>query len=129
MNKYKWIFSGAFIVALIWSGINPPAGNADWLLENIPIFVAIIAFIFLARFIKMSDFSYTLIIIYLVFPLLTSHYGVSGVPFGNEVSHFLGFSRNMYDRLTHFLFGLLWFYPIYETLVYFTKKEGSGCSL
>jgi putative membrane protein len=123
MNKYKWILLIAFILILTWSGIHPPAGNPDWLLENSPIFGAILVFVALARFIKMSDFSYTLLFIYLLFPLATSHYGVTGVPFGSTISHFFGFSRNMYDRLTHFLFGFLLFYPIYDLVLNITKKE------
>lgn len=124
MNKYKLILLIIFIAVLVWSGINPPAGRADWLLENSPIFVAILAFIILIRYIKISDFSCTLIVIYLVFPLIASHYGVTGVSIGETIGHWLGTTRNMYDRLTHFAFGFLGYYPIQEFVMSINKKEG-----
>jgi putative membrane protein len=124
MSKYKLFLVLVFVAALIWSGINPPIGQSDWLLENSPLFVSVIALVIFARYLRLSDFSYTLIVIYLMFPLISSHYGVSGVPGGENIGHLFGSTRNMYDRLTHFLFGFLLFYPIQELLIHFNKKEG-----
>jgi putative membrane protein len=124
MSKYKIFLLIVFIIVLVWSGINPPATQSDWLLENSPIFVALVAFIIFGRYLKLSDISYTCITIYILFPLVASHYGVTGVPIGDNIGHLIGSTRNMYDRLTHFLFGFLGFYPIYEFVVSVTKKEG-----
>jgi len=121
--KYKLFLLAVFIGALIWSGINPPAGRADWLLENSPIFVAMLVFVISVRYIKISDFSYTLIVIYLLFPLVAAHYGVTGVSLGNVIGHWMGSTRNMYDRLTHFLFGFLGFYPVQEFVMFFSKNN------
>jgi putative membrane protein len=123
MNKYKLFLLIVFIAVLIWSGINPPVGRADWLLENIPIFAAMIIFSIFAYRLKLSSFSYTLIVIYLMLCLIASHYGVAGVPWGNTLGRFLGTTRNMYDRLVHFMFGFLGFYPIHEFVIYINKKE------
>lgn len=123
MNKYKLVLLAIFVIALIWSGINPPAGYSDWLLENSPIFLAMLVFSVSTKYIKISDFSYTLITIYLMFPLVAAHYGVTGVSLGNFIGDLLGTTRNMYDRLTHFLFGFLGFYPIQEFVMSFRNNK------
>lgn len=123
MDLYKIFLIVFFVVVFIWSGINPPAGMDNWFLENSLVFFAMIAAVILSKYQKISSFSFTLIVVYLLFPLFTSHYGVTGVPFGETASNFLGFSRNMYDRFTHFLFGFLGFYVIYELAAYYIKKE------
>jgi len=123
MTKYKLILLIIFAIVLIWSAINPPAGQADWLLENSPLFVAVLALIIFAHYLKLSNLSYTLILIYLVFPLVASHYGVAGVPGGEIIGHLIGSTRNMYDRLTHFLFGFLGFYPVQEFMTSISEKR------
>ena len=65
---YKIFLLGVFVVALILSSINPPAGGADWLLENSPLFAAIIAYVLSVHYLKISNKSYTFIVIYLMFP-------------------------------------------------------------
>ena len=125
MSKYKIFLLIVFVAALVLSGINPPIGLSDWLLENSPLFVSVIVLVAFAQYFKLSDFSYTLIVLYLMFPLVASHYGVAGVPFGETLGHWIGSTRNMYDRLTHFLFGFLGFYPIQEFTMYINKKEGA----
>jgi putative membrane protein len=124
MNKYKYrlFLLVFFIAALVWSGIHPPSGKADWLLENSPLFTAMLAYILSIRYLKLSNLSYTLIVIYLMFPLMASHFGVTGVAFGNVIAHIIGTTRNMYDRLTHFLFGFLLFYPIQELVMFFKNN-------
>ncbi len=125
MSKYKIILLVIFILALVWSGIRPPASQQYWLLENSPLFLAILVFVLLELYfkLKISNFSYTLIVLYLILPLIASHYGVTGVSFGEILGNWIGSTRNMYDRLTHFAFGFLGFYPVYEFVVSVNKKE------
>ncbi len=121
MTKYQKILSGIFIAAVVWSAISP-ASNGDWWLEISPVFVALPAIIFLGRKFRISDFSYSIILLYMMLPIVQAHYGVANVPFGFTLSRWEGIvGRNMFDRLTHFAFGLLWFYPLYEIL-----KEAIG---
>ncbi|MFA6586095.1 MAG: DUF2238 domain-containing protein [Candidatus Paceibacterota bacterium] len=125
MDKYKLILLIIFILAFAWSGINPPIPYSYWLLETSPILLAVFLFAILGRYIKLSNTSYTLIVIYMVFPLIASHYGVTGVPFGETIGHWMGITRNMYDRLTHFAFGFLGYYPIYEFVISINRKESN----
>ncbi len=123
MSKYKWFLLIVFVVVLIWSGIRPPASQSDWWLENSPIFVGLIFFGIFGKRLQISNLSLTLIVAYLLLPLVTSHYGVTGVPFGNGLGEFLGSTRNMYDRFTHFMFGFLFFYPVHEFVINIKKVE------
>lgn len=121
-TKYQLILIAIIVGAFVWSMINP-ASNANWWLENSPIFLVAILLIIFGRHLKISSFSYTLFVLYLILPLMASHYGVTGVPMGYEIGEFLGFTRNMFDRVTHFAFGFLLFYPIYEIILHIKDKK------
>ncbi|MFA6257431.1 MAG: DUF2238 domain-containing protein [Candidatus Paceibacterota bacterium] len=121
MNKYKLFLLVIFIIVFIWSGINPPS-LSYWALENIPVVLAIVALFILERYKKLSNISYTFLLVYIVLPLITSHYGVTQVPFGYEIGRLFGSSINMYDKLVHFSFGFLVFYPMQEIVSHFNKN-------
>ncbi len=116
MTNYRWFLLFIFIATVIWSAINPQS-RIDWFLEALPVLIAAPVIILIARHFKLSDISYTLITIYMVLPLISSHYSVVGVSFGQWIGSLLHTTRNMYDRVTHFAFGVLWFYPIREMFI------------
>lgn len=122
MSRYQIILLSFFLVILLWSGINPISQD-NWILENIPVFIGIISLIIMGKYFKLSNLSYTLIAVYLLLPLIASHYGVSGVPFGYTLGKWMGIERNMYDRLTHFCFGLFLYFPIREIFYKITEKK------
>jgi putative membrane protein len=122
MDKYKIFLIVSILGVLVWSRIWTIHPDY-WLLENLPVFAAFIVYILLLRYIQLSNFSYTLIAIYLILPLVTSRYGVSSVPIGHTLGEWLGSTRNLYDKLTHFAFGFLWVYPIKEYVQYLNKGK------
>jgi len=114
MKDYHKILLGVLFIAILWSASRPES-VANWWLEILPVFVGIPLVIFLGQKFKLSNLSYSLILIYLFLPILQAHYGVAKVPFGFTLSDLLGVTnRNMFDRLTHFAFGLLLTYPLFE---------------
>jgi putative membrane protein len=62
----------------------------------------------------LSRLAYGCLFAFLVLHAVGAHYTYSQVPFGHEVQRALGLSRNHYDRLVHFGFGLLVSIPILE---------------
>ena len=54
---------------------------------------------------------------FLSFHLLGAHYTYSETPPGFWLQAWFEFERNHYDRVVHFLFGLLIAYPIHELLL------------
>jgi putative membrane protein len=55
--------------------------------------------------------------IMLILHAIGAHYTYSEMPFGNWLRDYLHLTRNPYDRIVHFVFGLLIAYPLYEFLL------------
>jgi len=123
MSRYQKILLLAFLAAWAWAAINPKFPD-DWLLENYLVFVFVPLIILLGRWFRLSNISYTLITIFAILHVIGSHYTYAEVPFGFTLQEWLGASRNMYDRLVHFSFGLLLAYPIREVFLRLAKVKG-----
>lgn len=112
-------------LALAWlvEAINPVHPDG-WLLENILVFIFVPLILISGRYFQLSNVSYTLIAIFMLLHIVGSHWTYAEVPFGAVLGHWMGTDRNMYDRLVHFSFGLLFAYPIREVLLRVTDAKG-----
>jgi putative membrane protein len=61
---------------------------------------------------------------YMVLHIIGTHYTYSEVPLGDWLKNLLGLSRNHYDRIIHFSFGLLMAYPMREIAVRIGSVRG-----
>jgi putative membrane protein len=113
VTKYLKALLGVFIACVVWSAINP-LSNGNWYLEMLPVFIALPVLFYLGNRFQISNLSFTLIFFYLLMLVVQAHYGVGYVPIGAKLAPWFGTERNVFDRITHFFSGLLWFYPIYE---------------
>jgi len=103
----------AFLV--IWVALAvAPLDRADWLLENLPTFVLVPAFVAVDRRVRFSSRAWVQVTLFLVLHTVGSHYTYSVVPVGDWARDALGLERNHYDRLVHFAFGLLMLRPMCE---------------
>lgn len=101
-------------------------------MENVLVFVLLVALFATSTSFPLSRVSYTLIFIFLGIHEIGSHYTYSEVPydaFFQSFFHFslnelLGWERNNFDRIVHFLYGLLLAYPIRE--FYFRVADAEG---
>lgn len=123
MSKYKLFLIFVFVITWVWAAINPVYPH-DWLLENYLVFIFVPIILILGRWFKLSNVSYTLITIFMVLHVIGAHYTYSEVPFGYTLQEWLGASRNMYDRLVHFSFGLLFAYPVREVFIRLSQAKG-----
>lgn len=123
MSRYHRFLLGVFLVVWIWSAINPKFPE-DWLLENYLMFVFVPLIVLSGWYLRFSNVSYTLITVFLLLHVVGAHYTYSEVPFGYTLQEWLGASRNMYDRLVHFSFGLLLAYPIREAFTRVARARG-----
>jgi len=112
-----------FAITWIWAAIEPLHYD-DWLLENILVFIFIPIIFLTARSFEFSIISYSFITLFIILHLIGSHYTYAEVPWGVTLGEWWGTDRNMYDRLIHFLFGLLLVYPIREVSVRLAKNRG-----
>ena len=94
-----------------------PLDRSDWFLENLLVFTTAIVLGATYRRFQFSNLSYALILVFLAFHVVGAHYTYAKVPFGFWLQHWLHLSRNHYDRIIHFGFGLALVYPMRELLV------------
>ncbi len=118
--SHKILFA---VYLLIWTvtAINPRYPS-DWLLENVlPVTLFPLVLWLDIRF----RFSFTALLLLLLFASLHAvgaHYTYAEVPFFEPIQHLFGLERNDYDRVVHFLFGLLLFRPLFEMVHPFVKN-------
>ena len=103
---------------LIWivTAIGPSYPR-DWLLENLLVFFWAFLLAITYRRFQFSNLSYALLTLFLSLHLIGAHYTYAETPIGFWLQDWFGFERNHYDRIVHFSFGLLLFYPIREFLL------------
>ncbi len=123
MKKYYTLLITSFALVWLWSAYKPIYRD-DWLLENVLVFISIIAIALTYKRFKLSTTSYGLITLFLILHVIGSHYTYELVPFGDTLQDWLGASRNMYDRLVHFSYGLLLAYPTWELFTKVGKARG-----
>jgi len=96
----------------------------DWMLENV-LTVLFVGLLFATyRIFPLSDLSYVLIFIFMVLHAIGGHYTYAEVPFGYWLKDVLHLSRNHFDRIVHFSFGLLMAYPIREVFLRVASARG-----
>jgi len=94
-----------------------PRDRSDWLLENLIVFVSIGFLVATYRSFPLSNLSYALITIFLTLHAIGSHYTYEHAAPGYWLKDLFALSRNHFDRIVHFAFGLLLTYPISEVLM------------
>ena len=120
-KNYFLILSLLFIAEFLVLAVSP-MDRADWLLENaLVLFFAVIMALTYRSF-PLSRISYSLIFIFMSLHEIGAHYTYAEVPydaflisnFGFSLNEAMGWDRNHFDRLVHFLYGLLLAYPVRE---------------
>ena len=123
IRRYGLFLGLVFVLVWSWAAYRPLYPD-DWLLENYLVFVFVPLIIGLGFYFRLSKISYTLITLFLVLHLIGSHYTYAQVPWGFTLQEWFGSTRNLYDRLVHFSFGLLLAYPVREVFVRITRARG-----
>ncbi|HVJ66933.1 MAG TPA: DUF2238 domain-containing protein [Caulifigura sp.] len=114
------LFAG-FLLFLAVSCLNPP--YLDFMLmQHVPTIASLVFLVYVVNRLVVSRLSFTLTIVFLVLHTIGARYLYSNTPYddwayrltGHTVSSVLGLTRNHYDRVVHFSFGLLMAVPIQE---------------
>lgn len=103
------------VYAFVWAieAIHP-VYPADWLLENILAILGVVFFVVTYRTFPLSNLSYIPLTIFMILHAIGAHYTYAETPIGYWMAPILGWQRNNFDRVVHFLFGLLVAYPVRE---------------
>ena len=111
------------LFGLLWIALAlEPRHRDDWALENLLVALFVVAIAASHRRFLLSRISYTLIFVFLCVHEVGAHYTYSEVPYdawfralsGRSLNDSMGWERNHFDRLAHFLYGLLMAYPLRE---------------
>jgi len=121
---------GAFAVFWLLLAIRP-FDRPTWLLENTLVFAGIGVIYGLRRHVPFSMAAHALLVLFLSLHAVGAHYTYSLVPYdaafqnltGDSLNSVLGLSRNHYDRLVHFSYGLLLALPMRELLIFYELLE------
>ena len=121
-NNYPKILLLLYIIIWIIAAINPNHRSV-WVDENIlPVAFVFLLIITFKKF-RLSNLSYSFIFIFLILHAIGGHYSYSEVPLFDFIKQQYSLSRNHYDRLVHFLFGVLFFLPIHEVITRIFKIQ------
>lgn len=121
LNEYlPYILLTIYIIEFSILAINP-YNRAVWWAENLPVMIPALILVFTFKNFRFSNLSYGLIAFFFMYHTIGGHYTFERVPFDfvNNLLSYLPFDfllldgRNNFDRVGHFLVGIL-AYPLAE---------------
>lgn len=115
-NRPLQLMVGWLVVVWAVTAIKP-LYPIDWILENLLTYLFGTILILTHRRFKFSNLSYGLFTFFLTLHMIGAHYTYAEVPIGFWAQELFHFSRNHYDRVVHFCFGLLLAIPFREMLI------------
>lgn len=112
----------ALIVLVVAIASIHPLEFESYLLHQAGTVFMLIALLIAFKKIGLNYFSFCLYLVFLFIHIIGAHYLYSYVPYNQWILYFfnfdlnqsMGWSRNMYDRLVHFAYGLLLYPFIYR---------------
>jgi putative membrane protein len=96
----------ALAAALVVSGIRP-FDRLTWFMEVAPVLIAVPILIATHRRFPLTPLLYTLIFVHALVLILGGAYSYARVPLGFWLQDLVGFERNPYDRIGHFMQGFV----------------------
>jgi|SRR3989338_6906629 len=101
-----------------------PRYRVVWIAESVPTVLLGIFLVFTYKNFRFSNWSYSLIFFFLILHTIGSYYSYSEMPLFDLLKELFDLSRNHYDRLVHFFYGFVFFFPIQEFLMQRFKMKG-----
>jgi putative membrane protein len=92
------------VLVLLWSGIEP-YDRLTWILEVLPVLIAVPLLAWTARSFPLTPLVYVLIALHAVILMYGGHYTYALTPLGDWLREAFGTSRNHYDRIGHLMQG------------------------
>ena len=115
-ENYPKILFFIYLIIWVWAAIAPRY-RSIWIDENILTVLFIGLLVLTYKRFRFSNLSYSLIFSFMVLHAIGGHYSYAEMPLFDYFKEVYGLSRNYYDRVVHFLFGVLFFVPIYEVMI------------
>jgi len=130
-GRYLAILGGLSGLVILGSFIGAHL-LGTWLLENTPVALGLLFLWATYRVMPLSRVSYSLVFLFLCLHETGAHWTYARVPYddwwhaltGVTLNYQLGFTRNNFDRLVHFSYGLLLAYPLREIFLRVASARG-----
>jgi len=105
-NRSLLLSAGVFFlgILLIYSGVRSYEFST-WLMEVLPIMIALPILISTYRRFPLTTLLYSVIFLHAVVLIWGGMYTYARVPLGFEIAQWLGMDRNPYDKIGHFMQG------------------------
>ncbi|ABG42286.1 putative integral membrane protein [Paraglaciecola sp. T6c] len=117
-----WLLLFILVFIAVWTNsIIGTTDVANWLIENTLTVISLLFLIITYRKYKFSIVSYFLLCVFLCLHVYGSKFTYAANPLGFYFQDIFHSPRNQYDRLVHFSFGLLLYYPMKECFSVWTK--------
>lgn len=102
--KFAWV--AAFLAVFVWSAVEPK-DYYIWVLEVSPAIIGFIILAFTHRRYPLTSLLNFLILVHCIVLLVGGHYTYAEVPLFDSLKPLLGFERNNYDKVGHFVQGFV----------------------
>lgn len=106
MDIFYFGLTGILVATLICSGIQP-FDRATWWMEVLPVMIVLPILISAYKTFPLTHMLYGLIFVHALVLIVGGHYTYARVPFGFQIADWLDLQRNPYDKIGHFLQGLV----------------------
>ena len=133
MTRKSYLLALTAVFAVLWLALAiKPFDRPTWMLENVLLVAGAVILWTTRRVLPLSTPSYTLLFVFLCIHAVGAHFSYSMVPYdevfrslsGHSLNELFGFTRNHYDRLVHFGYGLLLMLPVREMLMLHARVRG-----
>lgn len=105
-DKLLLLLGAVVLAALVASGIAPYE-RGTWVLEVLPVLLALPVLAFTRQRFPLSTLLYVLIAVHMLVLILGGAYTYARVPMGFWLQEWMGLGRNPYDKIGHFMQGLV----------------------
>lgn len=123
-SPYELTLLAIVAIVFVWSGIHPH-DRFTWVLEVFPVILGIPALIYVYPRFRFTPLVYGLIAFHAIILMVGGKYTYAEVPFGFWMRDALGFGRNHYDRIGHFVQGFVPAMVAREILIRRSPLRGS----
>lgn len=104
LSEAGWLALIAAVLLWSWIGAYDPG---VWVMEVLPVFIAVPVLAFTRSRFPLTPLVYTLILVHAIILMVGGHYTYARVPLGFWLQEWFDFSRNHYDRIGHLAQGFI----------------------
>jgi len=97
-----WIL--IYMIVFIWSAVEPK-DFFTWVLEVLPAMIGAVLMALTYKSFRLTPMLYILILAHMIILMVGGHYTYAEVPLFDSLSEIMGWSRNNFDKLGHFMQG------------------------